>query len=171
MGKHNDVEQYSPLAKSEPFRDSEELTEVDAVPQQPIRTSRRHGVLFAVTACVLVVISIFQLLLTISLRVKPPLTPTKPTSKDYGSPCGSSSAEALANNCHWDYGLTSWIPDECYNPVLDAEFLSLDIPFEVYYDKGDDEGPDLTRPYKDMKELSEKPGELNEGAPNNSPVC
>ena len=159
MGQNNDAAQYSPLAKAEPYRDSEELTEVDAAPHPPIRTSCRRGVLIAVASGVLIVISTVQLLLTISLRVKPPITPTQLISKNYGSPCGRSSAEALANNCHWDYGLTSWIPDECYNPVLDAEFLSLDIPFEIYYDKGNDEGPDLTRPYKDMKELRENPGE------------
>ena len=159
MDPNNDAEQYRPLAKAEPYRDSEELTEVDAALLQPIRTSRRRGVLIAVAAGVLIVISTVQLLLTISLRVRPPTTPTQLISKSYGSPCGRSSAEALANNCHWDYGLTSWIPDECYNPVLDAEFLSLDIPFEVYYTTANDDGPDLTRPYKYMQELMENPGE------------
>jgi len=158
MGKNNCTEEYSPLAKVEPYRDSEELTEVETGPHPPIYTSRRHGVLIAIATGILIIISTIQLLLTVSLRVKPPITPTKLISKNYGSPCGTSSTEAMANGCHWDYGLTSWIPDECYNPILDAEFLSLNIPFEIYYDKGNDEGPDLTRPYKDMKELSEKPG-------------
>jgi hypothetical protein len=157
MGRNSDVEQYSPLAKVEPYRDSEELDEGSAV-HRPVRTSRRHGMLIAVAVGVLVLISTIQLLLTISLRVNPPTTPARVVAKDYGSPCGTSAAEARANNCHWDYGLTSWIPEECYNPVLDAEFLSYDIPFEIYWDRGDDEGPDLNRPYKDMEELSENPG-------------
>jgi hypothetical protein len=161
MGRKSESEQYSPLAKAEPYRDSEELTEVEAAHHQPFRTTRRHGVLIAIATSIIIVISTVQLLLTISLRIKPPTTPTRLVSKNYGSPCGRSSAEAKANNCHWDYGLTSWIPNECYNAVLDAEFLSLNIPFEVYYDKGNDSGPDLAHPYKDMKELSENPGKLH----------
>ncbi|KAL9085901.1 MAG: hypothetical protein Q9165_007384 [Trypethelium subeluteriae] len=158
MGKNNDAEQYSQLSKEEPYRDSEELTEVDGASQQPLRSSRSHSLFIAVAIGVLIAISTFQLLLTISLRVKPPTTPTKLISKNYGSPCGTSSVEARANGCHWDYGLTSWIPEECFNTVLDDEFRSYNIPFEVYYDRGDDEGPDLNHPYKDMQELMDNPG-------------
>lgn len=158
MGEKINAEEYTPLAKGDPYHDSEELTEVETASHLPVLTFRRHGLLITIATSVILVFSTIQLLLTISLRVKPPITPTQIVSKDYGSPCGRTSDEASTNNCHWDYGLTSWIPDECYNPVLDAEFLSFDIPFERYYDRGDGEGPDLTRPYKDMNELSENPG-------------
>jgi hypothetical protein len=31
-----------------------------------------------------------------------------------GISCGNSSAEAVANGCHWDIGLFSWVPEPCY---------------------------------------------------------
>ncbi len=155
MAQNKDAEKYSPIANSESYADSEELTGLVDAPIQPLRPSRRYGALIAI---VLVIISTVQLFLTISLRINPPSTATTQSlHNNHESPCGSSSAEARANGCHWDYGLIAWVPDECYNPVLDAEFLSLNIPFEAYFDRGDGEAPDISRPFRDVEHLSEHP--------------
>ena len=155
MASKQDGEKYTPIANSESYADSEELTGLVDAHIQPLRPSRRYGALIAI---VLVIFSSAQLILTISLRTNPPSTVTTLSlHNNHEAPCGSSSAEARANGCHWDYGLIAWVPDECYNPVLDAEFLSLNIPFEAYFDRGDGEAPDLSRPFRDVKHLSEHP--------------
>ena len=56
----------------------------------------------AVLAVVLLVILFGNQILQIGNHHKPRLS------------CGNSSAEAIANGCHFDTGLVSWVPEACY---------------------------------------------------------
>ncbi|KAF8855962.1 hypothetical protein BDZ45DRAFT_486145 [Acephala macrosclerotiorum] len=39
--------------------------------------------------------------------------------------CGNTSKQAIANNCVLDFIAGAWVPNECYDPELEAEFFNI----------------------------------------------
>lgn len=153
MEDRNDGPKYTQLGNKDTFRDSEELTEVDNIPHSPARNTRcRYFLLITLATTLLVTLSITQIIVTINFRRSHSENNSRLLGPEW--PCGTSASEARARGCHFDYGLVSWIPHECYNEELDNSFRSR-LPFEFYVSNEDDTGPDFSRPINNIGALEE----------------
>jgi hypothetical protein len=83
------------------------------------RNGKRRLGMAAVTAAAGLVLIILLLLGIRSGFSHEQLPPARPAPAN----CGNSTAEAKAKGCHFDLLAYSWTPDECYDPVTDAEFF------------------------------------------------
>ncbi|CZR59459.1 uncharacterized protein PAC_09351 [Phialocephala subalpina] len=51
-------------------------------------------------------------------------SPRLPTSTTWKH-CGNTSEQAIANNCVLDFIAGAWVPTQCYDPELEAEFFNI----------------------------------------------
>lgn len=87
--------------------------------RNPGRTSRQRFISVAVTILLLIIAGTWLSIAAINKR---------------GSPidqCGTTPEEARARGCFFEMTLSLWVPEECYDRELEAEYLS--DPDLVYY--------------------------------------
>jgi hypothetical protein len=76
-------------------------------------------------AALLVLVGIIELVVLVGQLNRVASSKIRPFESVTWKHCGNSAQEALQNNCVLDFIAGAWVPRECYDAELEAEFLQL----------------------------------------------
>lgn len=143
---------YEKLSELHTPRDSDELTAMNSPLQPPFeRPCGYHIFLAGIAFTVLVGLSVAQLILAATHH--PSHEPFRIPAIQK-QPCGKSVADAKDRGCHYSFSLGAWLPPECIDFELEAQF-EREGDFTFYFKNATGDGPDMSRRVATIKDLSE----------------